>query len=138
MEIDSTDEKILEVLKRDSRISYTDLAKELGLSDVAVKKRVDKLSSAKVIRNFTVNLDYKQINRPVHAFILLKCVPSEAEKFSEFVRENTEIIRVMPTIGEYDYMVEVATKDVESLRKLAEESLGNVRGVLQVRTLLVA
>ncbi|NYZ80056.1 Lrp/AsnC family transcriptional regulator [Candidatus Micrarchaeota archaeon] len=137
MDTDGTDEKILEALKQDSRISYTDLAKDLDLSDVAVKKRIDKLTSGKVIKNFTINLDYKQINKPVHAFILVKCVPSDAEKFREFVKENTEIIRVLPSIGEYDYIIEAATKDVESLRKLAEENLGNVRGVLQVRTLLV-
>lgn len=138
MDTDATDDKILEALKRDSRISYTDLAKELDLSDVAVKKRIDKLTSGKVIKNFTINLDYKQVNKPVHAFVLVKCVPSDAEKFKDAVKESSEIIRVMPTIGEFDYMIEAATKDVESLRKLAEENLGNVRGVLQVRTLLVA
>ena len=59
MQLDSTDIKLIEFLKKDSRISYTELAKELDLSDVAIKKRIDKLISNKIIQNFTINLNTK-------------------------------------------------------------------------------
>lgn len=137
MELDETDSDIIEALKKDARISYTDLAKELKMSDVAVKKRIDKLISTKVIKNFTINLDYKAIDRPINAFLLLKCIPNESDKIKERIRQSSEIISIMPTIGQYDYIIETATKDVNELRKLAEETIGNIKGVLQVRTIIV-
>lgn len=137
MELDDTDIKLIGTLRKDARISYTELSKELNLSDVAIKKRIDKLISNKVIENFTINLNLKNINKPIHAFFFLKCTPSESERIKEHIKENAEILKIFSTLGEYDFMIEVATRDVEQLRKIAEENIGSIRGVNQVRTLVV-
>jgi len=137
MDLDETDVKLIDFLTKDSSISYTELAKQLDISDVAIKKRIDKLLSNKVIERFSLEVNYKEMGRPVHAFMLLKCIPSESDRLKQNISVNSEILRIMPTIGEYDYMIEVVTKDVESLRKIAEEQVGSIRGVIQVRTVLV-
>ena len=136
MELDETDLKLVDFLRKDSSISYTELAKQLDISDVAIKKRVDKLLANNVIKNFTINVNYRELGKPIHAFLFVKCVPREADKLNESFKAP-DILRVMPTIGEYDYIVEVATKSVEDLRAVAEDKIGGVRGVLQVRTVIV-
>lgn len=52
MDIDETNKAILRLLKNDARITYTEIGKELGISRVAVKKRVEKLEEMGIIRGY--------------------------------------------------------------------------------------
>jgi len=124
-------------LKEDSRASYTDLAKELSISDVAVKKRIDKLTSQGIIENFSINLDYKKLGKPLRAFMLLKCIPNESDRVKKHLVKNQDVLQILPTLGTYDFLIEAISEDVEKLRALAEEGIGNIKGVTEIRTLVV-
>ena len=56
MKTDPVDEKILEILKEDSRTSNVRIAKSLGISEGAVRSRIRKLSDRGIIKRFTVEL----------------------------------------------------------------------------------
>lgn len=50
MRLSSSDKRIIEALQRDGRTSLTSISKELGISHVAVKKRIDKLKKEGVLK----------------------------------------------------------------------------------------
>ena len=137
MELDETDKKILQELGKDARMSYTDLSKELKLSDVAVRKRIDKLLKKGIIKGFSVDIDHKKLGRPFHAFLLLKCIPTEAEGVIESIQRTDHILNIYPSLGSYDLLLEVVCRDIDELKSLTEENIGNLRGVTEVRTLVV-
>lgn len=61
VELDEKDRRIIEVLKNNARTSYTEIAKILGLSDVAVLKRIRRLEQLGIIKRYTIVLDYKKL-----------------------------------------------------------------------------
>lgn len=137
MDLDKTDKRILEELEKNARISYTKLSKKLKLSDVAVKKRVDRLLKNGVIERFSIDIDHKKLNKPFHAFLLIKCSPSEAGEIKENLKASDNILNIHPLLGPYDFLLELVCRDIDELKLLTEENIGTLRGVTEVRTLVV-
>lgn len=137
MELDATDKKILQELEKDARVSYTDLSRKLELSDVAVRKRIDRLLKKGIIKGFSVNINHKKLGRPFHAFLLLKCIPTESEEVMGSIQKTDHILNIYPSMGPYDLLLEVVCRDIDELKSLTEENIGNLRGVTEVRTLVV-
>lgn len=137
MELDDLDKKILDHLNKDSRVSYTSLAEKLGISDVAIKKRIDKLIEQGVIERFSISIDHKKLGQPLKAFILVKTIPAEARQVNEELKKMRNVSRLFSTIGPYDTLLELTCKDIDELKSLMDENIGNLRGVTDVRTLVV-
>lgn len=87
VQIDEIDRKIIAELNRNGRISYTDLAKEIGLSRVAVQSRINALMEAGVIERFTAVINPEKIGIHVSAFFNVevepKCLQTVADQLSE-------------------------------------------------------
>ena len=66
--IDDTDRKIIAILGKNGRISYTDLAKEIGLSRVAAQARVNALIDEGVIERFAAVINPEKVGISVSAF----------------------------------------------------------------------
>ena len=137
MALDDLDKKILDNLEKDARVSYTALAEKLGISDVAVKKRIDKLADQGVIKHFTISIDHKKLGQPLKAFILVKIVPAESGQVTEELKKMKNVTRLSTTLGSYDVVIELRCKDIEELKSLTDENIGNLRGVTDIRTLVV-
>jgi len=137
MELDELDKKILDHLEKDSRVSYTALAKKLDISDVAIKKRIDKLIDNGVIERFSISIDNKKLGMPLKAFILVKLLPAEASQIHEELKKMRNVTRIFPTLGSYDAILELTCKDIDELKSLTDESIGNLHGVTDIRTLVV-
>jgi DNA-binding Lrp family transcriptional regulator len=59
--MDNIDMKLLRLLQNDSRTSYTDLSKAIGISETAIRRRIKKLLDEKVITRFTIKVDAEKI-----------------------------------------------------------------------------
>lgn len=66
--LDAMDRKILAALHQNSRISYTDLGQQIGLSRVAVQARINALSEKGIIERFTVVINPVKVGMQVSAF----------------------------------------------------------------------
>ena len=136
MELNETDLKIIKLLKKDSRISYTDLGKKLDLSDVAVKKRIDKLVSQGVIKNFSINISNEKIGKKINAFLLVNCAPEDVEKAIQKFEKIPETESISKTIGEYDLIVELLCKDITDLKNIVEDKFSSMKGVNSINALI--
>ena len=70
--IDETDKQILNVLLDDSRLSYREIAKKVGVSVATVMHRVNRLKKEKIIKKYTTALDYEKLGYDVEITIHLK------------------------------------------------------------------
>ncbi len=136
MELNETDLKIISFLKKDSRISYTDLGKKLDLSDVAVKKRIDKLVSQGVIKNFSINIDNEKIGKKINAVLLVNCVPEDISKVIQKFEKIQQVEKINKAIGEYDLIIELLCKDINELKEIVEEKFTSLKGVNSINTLI--
>lgn len=119
------------LLARDGRMSYTDLAKETGLSVSAVHQRVRRLQKRGAIRGFTAQLDPEAIGLPLTAFISIKPIdPAAPDDAPDRLAHLQEIEACHSVAGEESYILKVRVHSPGAL----EELLQKIRAAAHVAT----
>lgn len=114
---DKLDLKILEELQRDSSQSQRSLAEKVGLSQNACWRRIKALEEAGVIRQHTLLLDRDRLGAGLVVFVMIRTRHHSTEwlnTFSEHVSSIPEVVDFFRIGGEYDYMLKVVTRDMNS------------------------
>ncbi|REK71810.1 Lrp/AsnC family transcriptional regulator [Paenibacillus paeoniae] len=99
VEIDEIDRKIIKELNRNGRISYTDLAKEIGLSRVAVQARVSALMEAGVIERFTAVINPEKIGIGVSAFFNVEVEPKHLHDVADQLADEPYVTSLYHMTG---------------------------------------
>ncbi|MDX6744257.1 Lrp/AsnC family transcriptional regulator [Actinocorallia sp. A-T 12471] len=129
--MEDTDRQILLLLAQDGRMSFTDLAKETGLSVSAVHQRVRRLEKRGAIQGFTARLDPDQIGLPLTAFISIKPIdPAAPDDAPERLAHLTEIEACHSVAGDENYILKVRVATPAAL----EELLKQIRSAANVNT----
>ena len=110
---------------------------DFGFSDVAIRKRVDKLVENKVIKKFTAVVDYKQLGKNVSAFIFFKTRSDKTQEIAQQLSKLEEIHDVYISLGVYDIIAKAYCRDITELKKLTEGKLNDINGILEVRPSIV-
>ena len=113
------DRRILSLLARDGRMSYTDIGKETGLSTSAAQQRVRRLEQRGVIKGYRAVLDPAQLGQLVTAFVAIKPFdPSQADDAPERLQHIDEIISCYSVAGEPSYLLKVQVATMAALESL--------------------
>lgn len=99
VDIDDMDRKIIKELNKNGRISYTDLAKEIGLSRVAVQARVHALMDAGVIERFTAVINPEKIGIGVSAFFNVEVEPKHLHDVADQLAEEPYVTSLYHMTG---------------------------------------
>lgn len=117
--VEEIDRRIVGLLARDGRMSFTDLGKATGLSTSAVHQRVRRLEERGVIRGYAAVVDAEAVDLPLTAFISIRPIdPSAPDDAPERLRGMPEIEACHSVAGEESYILKVrvrAPSDLESL-----------------------
>lgn len=115
--LDYIDRQILLELQRDSSQSQRALSDKVGLSQNACWRRLKSLEASGIIRNRTVVLDRKQLGVSMVVFVVVKTRTHSAswlDLFRRHVSSIPEVIDFFRIGGEYDYLLKIITRDMES------------------------
>ena len=134
--MDETDEKILEVLKKNSRTSYKEIARHAHISDVAVHKRIKKLEDG-VLKGFTVLVDQKAYGINTIAIANVRCETGVTGEIAKALAEIEGVTEVYTTLGNFDIAAKIRTKDTDSLKEIIETKIMAIRGINEIRTSIV-
>jgi Lrp/AsnC family leucine-responsive transcriptional regulator len=141
MVIDHIDREILRLLLKDSLQSYKELAAHLKMSATPIYERIKKMETAGIIRNYTVNLNYSEIDQ----FILIFCFISLKDHTTRSLKLFEETVGLLPEVcdcylvsGNYDYQLKVFVKSIDQyqtfLSKLAVmEIIADTNTVIPLR-----
>jgi Lrp/AsnC family transcriptional regulator, regulator for asnA, asnC and gidA len=124
--LDDIAKRIIEQLQADGRQSYAAIGKAVGLSEAAVRQRVQRLQDAGVMQIVAVT-DPLTLGFRRQAMIGLKC-DGDLEKVADDLASMTEIDYVVITAGSFDLLLEVVCEDDDHLLEI----LSRVRGVPSV------
>ena len=121
MLVDGIDAQIIALLRRDARSSYRSIGEVVGLSASAVKRRVDQLCDARVIRGFTVSVDPSAGDDAVDAFVELHCSNrTRPQAIVAAVSELPEVIAAYTVSGDADALLRVRARDIAELERTIE------------------
>ncbi len=111
MDIDDKDNKIIEILKQNSREPIREIAKITKIRPSTVHQRIQKLIDNKVIEKFTIKLNNKAVGENFIVFMLVK--GTATEYIDNKVLNNKHVKEVFGITGEYDLIVKLKFKDIE-------------------------
>ncbi len=129
--LDERDRLILEELARNARVSYTELAKKLGISDVAVIKRVRRLEQLGIIKRYTIEVNPRALGYRVVSYTGIDVEPEHLLEVAEELKKKPYVKRLSITSGDHDIMAVIWARDSEELRRIHEE-ISRLPGVRRI------
>jgi Lrp/AsnC family transcriptional regulator for asnA, asnC and gidA len=125
--LDDYAKAIIEELQADGRRSYAAIAKAVGLSEAAVRQRVQRLVDTGVMQIVAVT-DPLTVGFRRQAMIGIRA-DGDLREVAERLSALVEVDYVVITAGGFDILVEVVAEDDEHLLRLLNESIRTVEGV---------
>jgi DNA-binding Lrp family transcriptional regulator len=137
VELDGIDQQIVALLRANARRSFQDIGSRVSLSAPAVKRRVDRLRSAGVIRGFTALVDPAAIGWTTEAFVELFCTGrTTPAQIAAATRRHSEVVGAYTVSGEADALVHLRAADIPHLEQ-ALERLRSEPFVTSTRSMIV-
>jgi Lrp/AsnC family transcriptional regulator, leucine-responsive regulatory protein len=112
---DQIDWKILELLQHNARLSNTQVAKLVGLSQPAVTARIQRLEDAGVIEGYSARVNPKCLGREVSAFIRLKTTQAEFHHCLKAFERIPQILEIYRLTGEDCFIVKATFETMSQL-----------------------
>lgn len=140
MSLDQTDLNILRLLQEDANLSNKELSYRLHKSIAAVHERVKKLKANGYIKRVVAILDRHKVGIGLISFSQVFLKAHTAEVLNEFEREVAKFAEVMECYqmaGSYDFMLRIATKDMEAYHMFLRHKLAVLPQVNTVQTYFV-
>lgn len=137
---DAIDQKILEALQRDARISWVDLSERANLSASACQRRVQALIDEGVITGFSARIDPRALGYDIEAFLSVRVERHDvksAQEFRKAIARYPEVRTCHMMTGDIDFLLRVIAKDVRSYGRFVEEKILSLPGVTDASTSIV-
>jgi Lrp/AsnC family transcriptional regulator of lysine biosynthesis len=123
---DDNDVKILETLKKNARTPYTSIARDLGISEAAVRKRIERLIRLGIIKRFTIEYE---LENEVRALVFVKTTPPiPTPEISKKIVKIQGVEMALETTGEFDVVVLVRGPNIASINRSIDE-IRSIQGV---------
>jgi len=130
---DKIDLQILKILKEDGRKKVTEIGKDIGLSEAAVRKRITAMTKSGIINGFSVKLGKKAIT----ALIYISREKNEnSNDFFDNLKKMTEVLTVYRTTSETDYVLHCAFLSIEHFNSFVD-NISALDGVIDTKSKLI-
>ena len=136
--IDPIDYKILDLLQRNARMTQSEIAASVGMSQPAVAERLRKLEQDGVIIGYAARVDSRKLGKDITAFIGVRIEhPKYNKEFSRRMIQHHDVLECHRVTGADSYLLKVVTENTESLDRLISEVVRTVPGVTRTLTTIV-
>lgn len=138
--LDKVDRQILNLLRRDGRMSHAAIAKEVGLSGPAIHERVRKLEQRGVIKGYAALIDPELVERSHVSFAQVTL--SEGDEFAmddpivERICAEPDVLEFHRIAGQDCYLIKIRTATNKDLEQLLRR-IRSIHGVARTRTTIV-
>lgn len=130
------DARIVALLKRNARMSVTQMSLELGVSRVTIDAHIKKMEASGVITGYTVTLGAEEFRHNVSGWIMINVDANREEEVIRSLVAFPEITRLFTTNGRWDLAAEIQTQTLETF-DTAISSLRQIAGIKETDTSLL-
>ena len=123
MGIDELDKKILALLLEDGRMSYREIARELGISTATASKRLKKLESMGIIKGYTVLLDHEKLGYEITVITAVTVSGGKLVEVEHEIAKLPGVCAVYDVTGPVDVMVVAKFRSRRELSKFTKTLL---------------
>ena len=137
--LEDIDFEILKILGQDGRETYHSISKKLDKSPVTIKRHVNELEVAGIIKNYGATIDYEKVGFTIVAVIELTTSKGKMIEMEKKVAENPNVFAVYDITGTYDALILARFKDrselsamIKDIHKFPEVERTNTHLILNV------
>jgi len=135
--LDRTDRRILDLLQREGALPVAEVATRTGLSTTTCWRRIQQLENAGVIRGRVALLDRSALGLDVTIFAHVKLSTQGRDAiaaFAEAIRERPEVLDCYTTMGEWDFMLRIVTRDIKAYEAFYLDHLSKLPNVQSINS----
>ena len=135
--IDRLDRRILDLLQREGALPVAEVAARTGLSTTTCWRRIQQLEQSGVIRGRVAVLDRAALGLDVTIFAHVKLSSQGRDAiaaFSEAIRDRPEVLDCYTTMGEWDFMLRVVTRDIKAYEAFYLDHLSKLPNVQSINS----
>ena len=139
-DLDKIDQRILEELASNGRLSIVDLATRINLTNTPCSERVKRLERAGYIRGYRAVLDKKSLGLAHMTVVQVSLAATGADSLSDFneaVRGIPEVEVCLMVAGSFDYLLTFRTRNMDHFRAVLGDKINRLPGVHQTNSFAV-
>ncbi len=118
--LDATGRQLLRELQENARISFSEVARRVGLSIPAVTERVRKMEDAGIITGYRAEVDRTAVGLPMMAFIRINAPGGRWRQISRLAKESAEVLECYRVTGGESFIMKVVVSSTEHLETLID------------------
>jgi DNA-binding Lrp family transcriptional regulator len=138
--LDDTDRKILEFLQKDSGITNTQLAQQIGLSPAPTLERVKKLEQAGIISGYHAAVNPAAVGIGVSTFVNVSLKGHNKENINRFIKaiaDIPEVVECHHVTGQADFILRIVCTDIPSYQSLMLDRVTNIDVVDNMQSMVI-
>jgi Lrp/AsnC family transcriptional regulator for asnA, asnC and gidA len=134
--IDEIDIRIMSKLMENARMSNSEIAKDLKMSEATVRRRIKNLVEKRIVRGFSIFIDYRLIENTVKAYIHIKVQSDMIDKVLRKIGNHKRVVALYRVTGHYDLMLVTLFVGMSELQEFIDSFL-KTEGVKEVETQII-
>lgn len=138
--LDETDLRILRAMQFDGRLTVTEIAERVGLSQSPCSRRIAILEKEGIIRGKQTLLDAKLLGYGTFIIVRIKLHAHDTrtlDAFKKAVRDIPEIQTALLILGDFDYFLRIVVRDIEHYQQLLQKRLVTLPGVREMQSSVI-
>jgi DNA-binding Lrp family transcriptional regulator len=134
--LDTTDHRLLNLLRENARAPVAELARNLGLSRTTVQSRIERLERNRVVTGYTVKVADEAEGGLVRTYVMITLAPKKTQVIETALRRIPEVRTVHSVSGPFDLLAIVAAASIRDLDALIDR-IGLLEGVEHTTSAIV-
>ncbi len=135
--LDALDQKIVSLLIENARMSYSDIAQQVGISRVAVKMRVQALEKSGVIEEYTTIVNPQRISGAVSCYFEIELSPQALAEVTEILDRCDTVTQIYRVTGKNKLHVHAVAASAGEMERLIREVIDPLPGVKDISTNII-
>lgn len=137
--LDTLDWKILEALQQNSKQTYSEIGRQLGVAHTTVYDRIRKMEKNGVIKKWSVDVDLEKIGIfHIIANMIVYTDPKESDSVAKQLSNAKEVLEVSISLSEELLIIaKVVARNRNELHSFVAKKIAPLQGVLRIRTSII-
>lgn len=128
--LDELDHKIIQLLVKNARMSYSDIGEKIGISRVAVKARIQALENKGIIEEYTTIINPQKINGAVSCYFEIETKPDSFKEVTDILNKNNIVTQIYRVTGRDKLHVHAVASSNEEMERFLHDVIDTLPGVL--------
>lgn len=117
---DLINEKILNILEKNSRMTINEISKQVNLFAPAVRERINKMVDLGIIKSYTINIDYEKLGYDVEILIEITIKNNRYVDFKKFISEQDNVDFCYRVSGDACFVFKVRLENMSSVESFID------------------